>query len=47
MFNVSALQVDLPAVFADKVMKAALKHIEIITKARGKGTSLTSQCGRS
>ncbi|XP_026197873.1 sorting nexin-14-like isoform X2 [Anabas testudineus] len=31
-----ALKVDIPAVFADKVMKAALKHIEIIAKAREK-----------
>lgn len=30
-------QVDVPAVCADKVMKAALKHIEIIAKAREKG----------
>nr|XP_046228864.1 sorting nexin-14-like isoform X2 [Scatophagus argus] len=31
-----AQKVDVPAVFADKVMKAALKHIEIIAKAREK-----------
>ncbi|XP_040925532.1 sorting nexin-14-like isoform X2 [Betta splendens] len=31
-----AQKVDVPAVFADKVMKAALKHIEIIAKARDK-----------
>lgn len=31
------LQVDVPTVFADKVMKATMKHIEIIAKARGKG----------
>ncbi|XP_045916852.1 sorting nexin-14-like isoform X2 [Micropterus dolomieu] len=29
-------KVDVPAVFADKVMKAAMKHIEIIAKARDK-----------
>ncbi|XP_068609792.1 sorting nexin-14-like [Brachionichthys hirsutus] len=29
-----AQKVDVPAVFADKVMKAALKHIEIIARAR-------------
>ncbi|XP_060908778.1 sorting nexin-14-like isoform X2 [Labrus mixtus] len=29
-----AQKVDVPAVFADKVMKAAMKHIEIISKAR-------------
>ncbi|XP_068454795.1 sorting nexin-14-like isoform X2 [Clinocottus analis] len=31
-----AQKVDVPAVFADKVMKAAMKHIEIIAKARKK-----------
>ncbi|XP_044026069.1 sorting nexin-14 isoform X2 [Siniperca chuatsi] len=31
-----AQKVDVPAVFADKVMKAAMKHIEIIGKAREK-----------
>ncbi|XP_037541156.1 sorting nexin-14 [Nematolebias whitei] len=31
-----AQKVDVPAVFADKVMKAAMKHIEIITKAQAK-----------
>ncbi|KAM4528949.1 sorting nexin-14-like isoform 2-T2 [Fundulus diaphanus] len=31
-----AQKVDVPAVFADKVMKAAMKHIEIIAKARAK-----------
>ncbi|XP_034383225.1 sorting nexin-14 isoform X1 [Cyclopterus lumpus] len=31
-----AQKVDVPAVFADKVMKAAMKHIEIIAKARHK-----------
>ncbi|XP_058469970.1 sorting nexin-14 isoform X3 [Solea solea] len=31
-----AQKVDVPAVFADKVMKAAMKHIEVIAKARGK-----------
>ncbi|XP_030577015.1 sorting nexin-14-like isoform X2 [Archocentrus centrarchus] len=29
-----AQKVDIPAVFADRVMKAAMKHIEIIAKAR-------------
>ncbi|KAM6992820.1 sorting nexin-14 [Tautogolabrus adspersus] len=29
-----AQKVDVPAVFAEKVMKAAMKHIEIISKAR-------------
>lgn len=33
-------QVDIPAVFADKVMKAALKHIEIIAKAQEKGMNV-------
>uniref|UniRef100_A0A8D3E3M4 Sorting nexin 14 n=1 Tax=Scophthalmus maximus TaxID=52904 RepID=A0A8D3E3M4_SCOMX len=37
-----AQKVDVPAVFADKVMKAAMKHIEIITKARGKVNSVES-----
>ncbi|XP_031721806.1 sorting nexin-14-like isoform X3 [Anarrhichthys ocellatus] len=31
-----AQKVDVPAVFADKVMKAVMKHIEIIVKAREK-----------
>ncbi|KAM9703716.1 LOW QUALITY PROTEIN: sorting nexin-14-like [Menidia menidia] len=31
-----AQKVDVPAVFADKVMKAILKHMEILTKAREK-----------
>lgn len=35
----SVWQVDVPAVFADKVMKAAMKHIEIITKAQAKGAN--------
>ncbi|KAM7395835.1 hypothetical protein PAMA_007222 [Pampus argenteus] len=35
-----AQKVDIPAVFADKVMKAAMKHIEIIAKARGKAEGL-------
>lgn len=30
-------QVDLPAVCADKVMKAALKHIQLVAKAYAKG----------
>ncbi|KAL6095471.1 snx14 [Pungitius sinensis] len=34
-----AQKVDVPVVFADKVMKAAMKHIEIIAKARGKDVS--------
>ena len=33
-------QIDVPAVCAGKVMKAALKHIEIIAKAREKGKFL-------
>ena len=37
MFFTSVLQVDVPSVFADKVMKAAMKHIEIIAKAHEKG----------
>ncbi|MEQ2171943.1 hypothetical protein GOODEAATRI_015792, partial [Goodea atripinnis] len=32
-----AQKVDIPAVFADKVMKAVMKHIEIIARARAKG----------
>uniref|UniRef100_A0A669BCW4 Sorting nexin 14 n=1 Tax=Oreochromis niloticus TaxID=8128 RepID=A0A669BCW4_ORENI len=32
-----AQKVDIPAVFADKVMKAAMKHIEIIAKAHQRG----------
>ncbi|XP_053192894.1 LOW QUALITY PROTEIN: sorting nexin-14 [Scomber japonicus] len=35
-----AQKVDIPAVFADKVMKATMKHIEIIAKARGKVKNL-------
>ncbi|KAM9840334.1 sorting nexin-14-like [Aulostomus maculatus] len=35
-----AQKVDVPAVFADKVMKAAMKHIEIIARARGKMESV-------
>ncbi|XP_041661147.1 sorting nexin-14 isoform X4 [Cheilinus undulatus] len=35
-----AQKVDVPAVFADKVMKAAMKHVEVITKARLKVNSL-------
>uniref|UniRef100_A0A8C4HZ80 Sorting nexin 14 n=2 Tax=Dicentrarchus labrax TaxID=13489 RepID=A0A8C4HZ80_DICLA len=35
-----AQKVDVPAVFADKVMKAAMKHIEIIVKAHGKVKSV-------
>ncbi|KAM3861133.1 sorting nexin-14-like [Diretmus argenteus] len=31
-----AQKVDVPTVFADKVMKAAMKHIEVIVKARQK-----------
>lgn len=31
---------DIPAVCADKVMNAALKHIEIVAKAHEKGTKL-------
>uniref|UniRef100_A0A8D3D7V2 Sorting nexin 14 n=1 Tax=Scophthalmus maximus TaxID=52904 RepID=A0A8D3D7V2_SCOMX len=40
--DASVAEVDVPAVFADKVMKAAMKHIEIITKARGKVNSVES-----
>lgn len=36
-------QVDVPAVFADKVMKAAMKHIEIIAKAHEKGLHLLTE----
>ncbi|KAF7652169.1 hypothetical protein LDENG_00100740 [Lucifuga dentata] len=35
-----AQKVDVPAVFADKVTKAAMKHIEIIVKAREKVKSV-------
>lgn len=35
-----AQKVDVPAVFADKVMKAAMKHIEVIAKAHGKVKSV-------
>ncbi|XP_014826771.1 PREDICTED: sorting nexin-14-like isoform X3 [Poecilia mexicana] len=31
-----AQKVDLPSVFADKVMKAAMKHLEIVAKARAR-----------
>uniref|UniRef100_A0AAX7VXL1 Sorting nexin 14 n=1 Tax=Astatotilapia calliptera TaxID=8154 RepID=A0AAX7VXL1_ASTCA len=31
--DASVAEIDIPAVFADKVMKAAMKHIEIIAKA--------------
>ncbi|XP_032440741.1 sorting nexin-14 isoform X2 [Xiphophorus hellerii] len=31
-----AQKVDLPAVFADKVMKVAMKHLEVIAKARAR-----------
>uniref|UniRef100_A0A671UM23 Sorting nexin 14 n=1 Tax=Sparus aurata TaxID=8175 RepID=A0A671UM23_SPAAU len=34
--DASIAEVDVPSVFADKVMKAAMKHIEIIAKAHGK-----------
>ncbi|XP_069371680.1 sorting nexin-14 isoform X2 [Paralichthys olivaceus] len=37
-----AQKVDVPAVFADKVMKAAMKHIEVIAKARGKVKNVAS-----
>ncbi|XP_076612055.1 sorting nexin-14-like isoform X3 [Chaetodon auriga] len=37
-----AQKVDVPAVFADKVMKAAMKHIEIIAKAHEKVKSVES-----
>ncbi|XP_041832470.1 sorting nexin-14-like isoform X2 [Melanotaenia boesemani] len=35
-----AQKVDLPAVFADKVMKAVMKHIDIFAKARAKVRNL-------
>ncbi|XP_063757865.1 sorting nexin-14-like isoform X2 [Eleginops maclovinus] len=35
-----AQKVDVPAVFADKVMKAGMKHIEILAKARRKVRSV-------
>lgn len=35
-------QVDIPAVCADKVMKAALKHIELVAKAYAKGMCVYS-----
>ncbi|XP_029351661.1 sorting nexin-14-like isoform X3 [Echeneis naucrates] len=35
-----AQKVDIPTVFADKVMKAAMKHLEIIAKAREKVNSV-------
>ncbi len=38
-------QVDIPSVFADKVMKAAMKHIEIIAKAQEKGLNLYQLTG--
>lgn len=34
---------DIPAVCADKVMKAALKHIEHVAKAHAKGTCVYIQ----
>ncbi|CAL9691933.1 unnamed protein product [Knipowitschia caucasica] len=34
-----AQKVDVPSVFADKVMKAAMKHLEIVTKARERVSS--------
>uniref|UniRef100_UPI0037E92A67 sorting nexin-14 isoform X2 n=1 Tax=Semicossyphus pulcher TaxID=241346 RepID=UPI0037E92A67 len=37
-----AQKVDVPAVFADKVMKAAMKHIEVISKARQRVMSVES-----
>ncbi|XP_074541404.1 sorting nexin-14 isoform X1 [Halichoeres trimaculatus] len=37
-----AQKVDVPAVFADKVMKAAMKHIEVISKARQKVRNVES-----
>ena len=37
LFAVFSWQVDVPVVFADKVMKAGMKHIEIIAKAYEKG----------
>lgn len=39
-FVVFDCQVDVPGVCADKVLKAAMKHIEIIAKAREKGLHL-------
>uniref|UniRef100_A0A665VPK2 Sorting nexin-14-like n=1 Tax=Echeneis naucrates TaxID=173247 RepID=A0A665VPK2_ECHNA len=38
-----AQKVDIPTVFADKVMKAAMKHLEIIAKAREKGKRVHQQ----
>ncbi|KAG7220187.1 hypothetical protein INR49_018408, partial [Caranx melampygus] len=35
-----AQKIDVPGVFADKVMKAAIKHIEIIAKAKDKVNSV-------
>ncbi|MEQ2291686.1 Sorting nexin-14 [Ameca splendens] len=35
-----AQKVDIPAVFADKVMKAVMKHIEIIARARAKAKNM-------
>lgn len=35
-----AQKVDVPAVFADKVMKAVMKHMEIVAKARAKVRSV-------
>ncbi|XP_028252620.1 sorting nexin-14-like isoform X2 [Parambassis ranga] len=35
-----AQKVDIPAVFADRVMKAAMKHIETIVRARGRASSV-------
>lgn len=37
-----AQKVDIPAVFADRVMKATMKHIEILAKARGKVKNVES-----
>lgn len=36
-------QIDIPAVFADKVMKAAMKHIEIIAKAHQRGMHVSAR----
>lgn len=38
-------QVDLTAVFADKVMKTVMKHVEIISKARTKGRTTSRRAG--
>ncbi len=42
VYRLFCSQVDVPAVFADKVMKAAMKHIEIIAKAHEKGLHVNS-----